>query len=175
MRLARTASVLVALVLSLSACGSNDDAQATQNISDSLVKANKSPQLASPFLSIHRKDADCIAKGLVKKIGTDQLQEYGLLDKDLKVKNITSLKMSKGDAEAATDIAFGCTDVVAMERKAVTSSGQVPKSMAPCMNKVLTEDNLRSMFVQVFQGDQDAAKKELVQPMLKCALGSKGQ
>jgi hypothetical protein len=176
---ARTAAVLTALVLCLAAClaacGSNDDEKATQNLSDFLVKANKSPQLTSPFFSIKRKDADCIASGMVKKIGTDQLQEYGLLDKNLEVQNVTHLKMSKADAETTTDVAFGCTDIVAKEQKAAAASGQVPKTMRPCLNKVLTEDNLRHMFVQVFQGDQNAAQRELVRPMLKCALGSKGQ
>ena len=178
MRKARTAAVLTALLVGigplLSACG-NDDEDATQNISDFLVKANESPRLASPFFAIKRKDADCIAEGMVEKIGTDQLKEYGLLNKDLEVENVTRVKMSNGDAEATTNVVFDCTDVVTMERKAATASGQVPKSMEPCMDKVLTEDNLRGMFVQVFQGDQDAANRELVRPMLKCALGSKGQ
>jgi len=179
MRKARSVAMLTALILCfgslLGACGSSDDAKAQQNISDFLVKANKSPQLASPFFSIKRKDADCIAKGLVDKIGTDQLKKYGLLDKNLHVQNITHLTMSKADAEKATDTAFACTDVVAKERKAVAASGQVPKAMRPCLSKVLTEPNLRRLFVAVFQGDQNAAQRELVRPMLKCALGSKGQ
>ena len=104
-----------------------------------------------------------------------QLEKYGLLDKNLTVQNITHLKMSKADAEKATDAAFACTDVVAKERKAVSASGQVPKAMRPCLTKVLTESSLRRLFVGVFQGDQQAAQRELVRPMLKCALGSKGQ
>jgi hypothetical protein len=179
MRKARTAAVLTALVLGLAsllvACGGNDDAKAQQNISDFLVTANKSPQLSSPFFAIKRKDADCISKGLVHKVGTDQLKKYGLLDKNLEVQNITHLKMSKSDAETTTRVAFGCTDVVAKERKAVAASGQVPKAMRPCLSRVLTESSLRRLFVQVFQGDQQAAQRELVRPMLKCALGSKGQ
>ena len=179
MRNARTTAVLVALVLSLgsllSACGNGDD-EAAQNISDFLVKAQKSPDLVSRFFVVKRKEADCIGKGLVDKIGTDQLQDYGLLDKDNKVKgSVTQLKMAEGDAKAATDVLFGCTDVVAMMKKATTSSGMVPKNLQSCVNTTITKDNLRGLFVHVFEGDQDAARKDLVEPMTKCALGSKGQ
>jgi hypothetical protein len=180
MRNPRTTAVLVALVLSLgsllSACGNSDDDEAAQNISDFLVKAQKSPDLVSRFFAVKRKEADCIGKGLVDKIGTDQLQDYGLLDKDNKVKgSVTDLKMAEGDAKAATGVLFGCTDVVAMMKKATVASGMVPKNLRPCVNKTITKDNLRGLFVHVFEGDQDAARKDLVQPMTKCALGSQGQ
>jgi hypothetical protein len=179
MRNARTTAVLVALVLSLgsllSACGNGDD-EAAQNISDFLVKAQKSPDLVSRFFVVQRKEADCIGKGLVDKIGTDQLQDYGLLDKDNKVKgSVTQLKMASGDAKAATGVLFGCTDVVAMMKKATASSGMVPKNLRPCVDRTITEDNLRVLFTHIFEGDQDAARKDFVEPMTKCALGSKGQ
>ena len=86
-----------------------------------------------------------------------------------------SLKMSAGDAKSATDVLFGCTDVETMIKKAMADSGTVPKAMKSCVDKALTEDNLRSMFNQLFQGDSKAANKALVQPMTKCALGSQGQ
>ena len=176
MRKAWTAAVLTGLALSLSACGSNDDDEAAQNISDFLVKAQKSPDLVSRFFVVQRKEADCIGKGLVDKIGTDQLQEYGLLDKDNKVKgSVTELKMSSGDAKAATGVLVGCTDVVVMMKKATAASGMVPKGMKSCVDKVITEDNLRVLFTHIFEGDQDAARKDFVQPMTKCALGSQGQ
>jgi hypothetical protein len=180
MRKARTTAVLLALVLALgtllSACGNSDDDEAAQNISDFLVKAQKSPDLVSRFFVVKRKEADCIGKGLVDKIGTDQLQDYGLLDKNNKVKgSVTQLKMAQGDAKAATGVLFGCTDVVAMMKKATSASGTVPKNLRPCVDKTITEDNLRVLFTHIFEGDQDAARKDFVQPMTKCALGSKGQ
>jgi hypothetical protein len=176
MRKTWTALVLTALALSLSACGNNSDDKAAKNISDSIMKAQKSSSSSSQFFAVDRKDADCIGKGLVDKIGTDQLEKYGLLTKDDKVKgNVTGLKMSASDAKAATGVLFGCTDVQSMIKKAISGSGTVPKTMRACVDKTLTEDNLRTMFTQVFQGDSSAAQKALVQPMTKCALGSKGQ
>ncbi len=176
MRKTWTAAVLTTLALLVSACGSNGDDEAAQNISDSIMKAQKSSSSSSEFFSVKRKDADCIGKGFVDKIGTDQLQQYGLLDKDNKVKgNVTGLKMSAGDAKSATEVLFGCTDVQSMIKKAMANTGQVPKAMKACVDKALTEDNLRSMFNELFQGDSKAANKALVQPMTKCALGSQGQ
>jgi hypothetical protein len=177
MRKTWTAAVLTTLALLLSACGSNGDDEAAQNISDSIMKAQKSSSSSSSeFFSVKRKGADCIGKGFVDKIGTDQLQQYGLLSKDNKVKGtVTGLKMSAGDAKSATDVLFSCTDVESMIKKALASSGSVPKTMKACVDKALTEDNLRSMFNELFQGDSKAANKALVQPMTKCALGSQGQ
>ena len=176
MRKVWTATVLTALALCLSACGNSGDDEAAQNISDSIMKAQKSSSGSSQFFAVKRKGADCVGKGFVDKIGTDQLQDYGLLNKDNKVKgNVTGLKMSAGDAKSATDVLFGCTDVETMIKKAMADSGTVPKAMQSCVDKALTEDNLRSMFNQLFQGDSKAANKALVQPMTKCALGSQGQ
>jgi hypothetical protein len=173
-----TAAVLTVLALVLSACGSNgDDQAAAQSISDSIMKAQKSSSdSASQFFSMKRKDADCIGKGLVDKIGTDQLKKYGLLTKDNKTKgDVTQVKMSAGDAKQATDVLFGCTDVEGMMQTAMDKSGSVPKAMKACVTKTLNEKNLRGMFTSIFQGQQQAAQKKLVTPMMKCATGAQGQ
>jgi len=172
-----TATVLTVLALSLSGCGSNDDDQAAKAISDSIMKSQKSSSdSASQFFSMKRKDADCIGKGLVDKIGTDQLKEYGLLTKDNKTKDdVTKVKMSAGDAKQATDVLFGCTDVEGMMQNAMDKSGSVPKAMKACVTKTLNEKNLRGMFTSIFQGQEEAAQKKLVQPMMKCAMGAQGQ
>ncbi len=173
-----TAVALTAMALSLSGCGSsNDDAQAAQSISASIMKSQKkSSDSTSQFFTMKKKDADCIGKGLVDKIGTDQLQKYGLLTKNNKSKDqVTGVKMSTADAKKATDTLFGCTDVEGMMQTAMDKSGSIPKAMKACVNKTLNEKNLRGMFTAIFQGNQDAAKQQLVQPMMKCAVGAQGQ
>jgi hypothetical protein len=77
--------------------------------------------------------------------------------------------MSKGDAESATDVLFGCTDVPAMMKKAMNSSGQVPAQMRACVDKTLSEQALRGMFTNVFQGNEEQARKDLITPMMRCA------
>ncbi len=172
----RTAGAFIVLALTLSGCGGNNDDTAATNISASIMKSQKKASGTSSFFSMKKKDADCIGKGLVDKIGTDQLQKYKLLDKDLKTKDsVTDVKMSAGDAKKATTVLFGCTDVVKMMQGAMDKSGSVPKQMKPCVDKALNDKSLRGMFTQIFQGDQEAAKKQLVEPMMKCAIGSQGQ
>lgn len=175
------AAVLAALALLLGGCGggSNDeqtqDEAASQAISDSIMKEQKSNDSASQFFTMKQKDADCIGEGLVDQIGTDQLQTYGLLTKDNKAKDtVTDVKMSPADAKSATDVLFDCTDVATMMQKAMAQSGDIPDQMKVCINKVLTEDTLRGMFTKIFSGQQEQAQKALVQPLTKCALGNAG-
>ena len=159
------------LALTLGSCGNNDDAEASQAISASIMKSQSSSgDSASQLLSLKKKEADCIGSGLVDKIGTDQLKQYKLLTKDNKAgQDVTRVKMSKGDAESATDVLFGCTDVPGMMKKAMNSSGQVPAQMRACVDKTLTEQALRGMFTNVFQGNEEQAKKDLITPMMRCA------
>jgi hypothetical protein len=170
------AGLLAVMALLLTGCGgNNDDAQAANAISDSIMKEQKSSGQSSQFFSMDKKDADCIGKGLVDKIGTDQLQKYGVLTKDNKTKSdVTNVKMSEGDAKSATDVLFKCTDVQGMMQKALDQSGNVPAAMKDCVHKVLNDDNLRAMFEKIFAGQQDEAQKALVQPMMKCATGNQG-
>jgi hypothetical protein len=163
--------VTAVLALGLTSCGGNDDDAASKALSDSIMKSQDSSN-ASQFFAMKRKDADCIGDGMVDKIGTDQLQEYGMITKDNKAnKDVTAVKMSGDDAESATDVLFDCTDVPSMMQKAVGDSGQIPAEMQDCVNKALNEENLRSMFTKVFSGKQEEAQQELIQPMMKCQSG----
>ena len=169
MRRKSTVAVLVALAATLSACGGaggGDDAKAAKAISDSIVSDQDA---GSDVMQVGREDADCIGDGLVDKIGTDQLQEYGLLTEDLKVdKQVTNVKFSTEDAKAATDTLFDCTDVMGMISKTMPTQG-MDEATRKCFEDVLTEDAVRGMFVNMFSGKQDEASKALVEPMMKCA------
>lgn len=166
-------AMALVLALSVTGCGGDDDAAAAQAISDSIVKS--SSKSSSQFLSMKRKDADCIGDGLVDKIGTAKLQKYGLLTEDMKPKeDISNVKMSAGDAEAATGVLFGCTDVEAMMESAIGKSRTVSKQAKTCVNKTLTESSLRPMFTLIFQGKQDEAAKALTEPIMNCAMSGGG-
>ena len=170
------AALLAALALSVSACGnsggsgtSSTDKTAAKNISASIMKSQNGS--TSQFLTLKKKDADCIGKGLVEKVGTDDLKKYGVLDKNLKPskKGISDVKMSPADAKSTTGVLFGCADVEKMMQSAINKSGQIPKTMQSCVNKALSEDHLRPMLTQLFHGRTDAAQKALTGPMTKCA------
>jgi hypothetical protein len=169
------ALVAAVLALTLSSCGNNDDAKASKAISDQVMASQKSSSGTSQLLKLKQKDADCIGDGMVDKIGTDQLQEYKILTKELKPnKDVTGVTMSKGDAKSATDVLFDCTDVPAMMQKALNSGGQIPDNMKECVNKQINEDNLRPMFEKVFNGKQDEATQGLIKKMTACASGGAG-
>lgn len=169
MHRALPAAVLTALVLALSGCGGNDDATASKAISDSLMKS--SGDSSTKLLTMKRKDADCIGDGLVDKVGTENLKKYGLLTKDNKSKTgINDVKMSATDAKATTKVLFGCTDVEAMMESAITKSGSISAKVKTCVTKTLTEDTLRPVFDEMFQGKQDEASKALTGPIAKCAM-----
>lgn len=153
-----------------SATASDDDAKAAKSISDSMVQATKSGSSASQLLSLNRKDADCIGTGMVDEVGTAQLQKYGMLTEDMEAGTaMAGLKMSKADADATTEVVFGCTDVEAMISKAINKSGTIPKKVQRCVDTTLTEERLRPMFTKIFQGQQAAAQEELTTPLLACA------
>ncbi|MGZ4436737.1 MAG: hypothetical protein ACXVW6_03810 [Nocardioidaceae bacterium] len=169
----------IAVLAMTSACNSNgggnangaslsgNDAKAATAISDSIMKEQKSGSTSA--MQLKQKDATCIGNGLVNKIGTAQLQKYGIITKDLKLnKDVTTVKMSKNDAESAADTFFGCADVMGMMKKAMESSGQMPPQVKGCMDKALTKDAVHGMFVGMFSGDQNASKP-LTGAMMKCA------
>jgi hypothetical protein len=187
MRKTLAAAGIVVLALTATGCGNNDGAKsaaarkaqaehakAAKSLSDKIVSSQKSGS-PSQFFTLNRKDADCIGNGFVDKIGTGKLQKYGILNKNLKAKQgVGNVRMSAGDASSATAVFFGCVDVTSMVKKEIAKSGQIPKQMQPCVNKTLTDKNLRPVFSKVFEGKQQDAQKSLVQPMMKCAQGSGG-
>ena len=177
-------AVVVTAVLALSAtgCGGRDDAgddaggdaRASASISRSLMKQQQPVSGTSQFFTLRRTDADCIGKGLVSRIGTQRLQRYGLLTKDLRAKDsVENVTMSSKDASSATDTLFGCADVAAMMRTAINRTGNIPAAMKSCVGKALTEERLRPMFQQVFEGNSSAAQKRLAAPLMRCAVAAK--
>ena len=155
---------------SSSAAPSDDDATAAKAIADSMMASQKSGDSTSQLLSLSRKDADCIGTGMVDKVGTDQLQKYGMLTKDLKAgTDVSGLKMTKADAEATAGTVFSCTDVEKMMNTAINKSGSIPKSAQACIAKALNEDALRPIFTLIFQGKSTAAQRQLTSPLLACS------
>ncbi len=149
------------------------ESKAAASIAKSIMNSQQTAGSASQFFSMDQQAADCIGTGLVDKIGTDKLQAYKLLDKDLTSRSsVTDTKMAAGDARAATGVLFGCTDVQGMMKKAITKSGNVTAEMRTCVDEALTEPTLRTMFTQIFRGKPEAAQAALVAPMMKCATAA---
>ena len=124
---------------------------------------------SAEVFAMKRDEADCIGEGFVGEIGVDQLQEYGFLTEDLKAEPMTSVTMDTADAEAATGVLFDCADVPALMSQAMASGQQVDAKTQKCLDEVLTEDKLRTMFTLMFSGKQDEASQEVIAPMMECA------
>lgn len=164
-------AALAGLLFTLTACGSGDDEKAATAISDSIIEEQKGAEGSNVF-KLERKEADCIGEGFVDKIGTDQLQEYGFLTEDLKTaKQLTNVEMSTEDAESASDTLFECADVQKMLTQAM---GDVDAKTKACIEDVLTEDALRTLFTKMFSGKQEEAGRELIEPMMKCSTAGLG-
>lgn len=163
------ATAVAVLLLALAACsggGSGSGDQAAKAISSALMKNN------SGTLKLTQKQADCMGNGLVDKVGTDNLQKYGLLTKDLKANSsIANVKMSSADADAAAGVLMGCIDAANLLRNQV-EAGQSGTATKQCLDKVLTDDVVRSVFAGIFSGDTAAATQKLTGPMTKCLMGA---
>ena len=153
------------------ASASSAGSGAAKAISDSIMSSQAAANGSTQFFLMSRADADCIGQGLVDKIGEDQLKKYKMVTDGANGATVGTAKMSAADAKAATDVVFECTDVASMMQKAINKSGSMPKQMRNCVNKALTEENLRSMFSKIFEGKQVAAQKQLTTPLLSCAKG----
>jgi uncharacterized protein with LGFP repeats len=170
MRRTLAATAIAALTLALSACGggSEDDETAAKAISDSIMNEQDGGGATDVF-AMKRSEADCIGDGFVDEIGVEQLQEYGFITEDLKAEPMTSVKMETADAEAATGVLFDCADVTELMSEAMAAGQQVDKKTRECLEEVLTEDKLRTMFTLMFSGKQDQANQEVVRPLMECA------
>lgn len=168
MRRTPAATAVAGLALTLSACGgSGDDEQAARAISTSIMEGQDGA--ATDVFTMKRAEADCIGEGFVDEIGVEPLQEYGFLTEDLKAEPMADVAMETADAEAATGVLFDCADVPELMSQAMASGQQLDEKTRKCLDGVLTEEKLRSMFTLMFSGEQDKASQEVVGPMMECA------
>lgn len=152
-----------ALLLTLTACGGNDDAAAKEAISQQLQSNSVGD------FSLTKADADCIANGMVDDIGVDQLREYGLVTEDNKAdKAPDEVTMSEKDADAAAGVFVGCIDAGQLITDSMGDT--VPAEMVDCIDGALTDDLLTQLFSSVFQGKdaQQVSQELLTEPLTSC-------
>lgn len=157
----------LALTLTLAACGNDDETQAAENISASMMENSDDDEF-----SVDQDQADCVGEGMVDRIGVDQLQEYGMLNDDLEVEGtVTDVRMEEGDADEAADVLVSCTDAQAMLTEQFADDDSFGEQERECINEVLDDEALTQLFSMMFQGREDEAMNELVEPLLACMMG----
>ena len=155
-------AVLLALALPLSACGSGDDEKAANSISKELRDDQGSE------MSLDKKQADCVAEGFVDEIGTEKLQEYGMLDENFEAKSTESLKMAEADAEKAAITFEDCAPVKEMMLGAFDQQ-QMPAEAKDCIEQKMTDEVLHDFLVDLFSGDEEGAGQGFGKAVQECA------
>lgn len=166
----KTRALIVAgglgLTLSLTACGGDDDAQAAEAISSSMMEQSDEE------FPVDQGQADCVGEGLVDGIGVDQLQEYGLLTDDLEVDNsVGEVTMEESDADSAADVIVNCINAQEMLVEQLGADDSLGEQEQACINEVLDDEALTRLFSMMFQDREDEATTELLTPLMDCMMG----
>lgn len=155
----------LALALSLTACGQDDDAEAAEAISANMM------QESDDGFTVDQGQADCVGEGMVEEIGVDQLQEYGMLTDDLQVNDsLGEVTMEETDADSAAEVVVGCVDAQAMLAEQLSADGTLTEQQQQCISEALDDDAVTMMFSLIFQGKEDEATSDLMGPLMSCML-----
>jgi hypothetical protein len=159
-----TVIVLTTLSLLLTGCG-NDDDQAKENIKASILDEE---QIAGT--EVTEEDATCLSDGIVDEIGTDKLQEYGLLNDDLEVKDeVGEVKMEEADADSMADVFVDCVEAEKMlEEQFASMTGSLTPEQQECMKEVLDEEKVKEIMSATFQGDTAGMQSSLQEDFMVC-------
>jgi len=167
-------SLAFGVLLALPSCGydGRDASTATKNLRAEIV-ANSA---VAGTTSVTDDQAGCIAHGMVEQVGIPQLQEYDILTEDLKVnKGIENVRMSSSDAGSLADVFLGCVDVEELFQKqfaAGTTASALSVPQQTCVGDTVTEDVIRDILTDAFQGKQNDASARLQDQIVQCAVGT---
>lgn len=156
----------LALTLTLAACGGNEDAEAAEAISASMMESSDEE------FPVEQDQADCVGEGMVDRVGVDKLQEYGLLTEDLEMDGtVTDVQMEEGDADNAADVLVGCIDAQSILTDQFANDDTIGQEEQECLNEVLDDETLTNLFSMMFQGREDEAMNDLIEPLMSCMMG----
>jgi hypothetical protein len=160
-----TVSVLAALSILLTGCGSGDEEKAKENIKASILEEE---QIAGT--KVTEEDATCLSDGIVDEVGTEKLQEYKLLNEDLEVESeVGNVKMEEADADATAEVFVDCVDAEKMlEDQFASMTGSLSKQQQDCMKEVLDEEKVKEIMSATFQGDTAGMQSDLQEDFMKC-------
>ena len=166
----KMAAVLCAAVLTLSACGNGDDDKAKENIKKAVLEDETS---LTGGTKPTEEQADCIADGMVDDVGVETLQEYDLLDKDLKINDDANpTDMKEDDADALAGVFVDCIDVDEMFADQFASGDQkLPDEAQDCIKDAIDEDAMKDGLSASFQGKEDEGFTAMQQEMMQCVMG----
>jgi hypothetical protein len=166
----KTVAVLCAALLALTACGGGDDETARENIKASLL--DRGEDLAGT--EITDEQAGCVSDGMVDEVGVEKLQDYKLLDEDLKIQEDAEAEdMERGDAEALAKVFVDCVDMEAMfeEQFASGAGAQLTDEQQSCITDAIDGDVIEKALADTFQGKEADPAAELQGDIMACVTG----
>ncbi|WP_134772975.1 hypothetical protein [Ornithinimicrobium flavum] len=156
----------LALSVPLAACGGDEEAQAAEAISTSMMEESDEE------FPVAQDEADCVGEGLVDRVGVEQLQEYGMLTDDLQVDDsVSDVTMEEADADAAAEVFVGCVDAQAMLIEQMGQDGTMTEEQQECVAEAFDDETLTGMFSLIFQGKEDEATSGVMGPRFACVTG----
>ena len=166
----KTAAVLCAALMTLSACGSGDDDKARENIKTAVLEDETD---LTGGTKPTEEQADCIADGMVDDVGVETLQEYDLLDEDLKInEEADPTDMEEGDADALAGVFVDCIDVEEMFATQFSSGEEeLPAEQQECITDAIDEEAMKDGLSASFQGEEDEAFTAMQEEMMACVMG----
>jgi hypothetical protein len=170
----KMAAVLCAAVLTLTACGNGDDDKAKENIKSAVLEDEGTGLTGGTKPT--EEQATCISDGMVDDVGVEKLQEYKLLDKDLKINDEANpTDMEEGDADALAGVFVDCIDVEEMFA-AQFGSGEkeLPAEAQDCIKDAIDEDAMKDGLSASFQGKEDEGFAKMQEEMMTCVMGDLG-
>ncbi len=165
----KTAVVACTAVLVLTGCGTGDADQAKANIKANILDKGSVIAGVEPT----EEQAGCLADGMVDEVGVEKLQDYQLLDDDLKVrKDGVPDDMSKDDADALAGVVVQCVDVAKLiEDQLDKQAASLSDEQRTCLSDAIDEDAIKAGLAASFQGeDEDNPMNAMRGEMLKCVM-----
>lgn len=147
----KTVAALCAVLLTLTACGGGED-EAKENIKASLLE--EGGDFAGTELT--DEEATCLSDGMVDEIGTDKLQELGLLDEDNNVvEDANPDDLEKADADALAGTIVDCVDVQElMAQEMGPMMEQMDEEQQKCITDAFDDETIVELISASFQGEE---------------------
>lgn len=163
----KTVAGLSILLLTLTACGGGADEQEAKDNLKASFSEDDSLGAAT------EEQAGCVADGMVDELGVETLQEYKILDDDLKVNEEPGdVEMSADDADAAATVVIDCIDTAELFTDQMADSEEsLTDEQKECVESAIDEDAMKEMLSAEFQGKESDAMDDMTGEIMTCLLG----
>lgn len=161
--------LVIASAGAATSCGAGSSSSDGRTVDERAISAisegiqTEQGRLELPPLDAER--ADCVARGLVERPGTQALIQHGILTSDLTVDTTNErLAIPKEPATQMVDAMTACVDLAEMERMEESDSqdgegwGEDPPWAKKCFNQTLDDDGVRVILLAGLTGDNSGMR-----------------